>query len=354
MALTRTRTRAPRTAATTALPRRAMAAAAATAVTAALMAAGAGAALASTPAAHQAAAPARQGAAPASHATQLNCAAYPHTCGYPDATNSGVQPGTALTQVPAQETSGPGWAWNASWGTLTVTGTGAVLSNLSVAGNIDVEASNVTLDNLQVTSAGSSWGIGLMNANGTLVEHCSISSPAASGPGRLQSGVKDVYGDTEGTVIKDDNIWHAEDGVQLSAGLIEGTYIHDLAYNSGDHTDGIDSNAGDPHGLAITRNTILNPLDQTDDIALFENFGTQLDVTITGNLMAGGDYSIYAGYNPGKAVPSNIKISNNRFARTYYPNSGQYGPVAYAAIGVNGNTWTGNTWDDTGATITAS
>jgi hypothetical protein len=348
MALTRTRTRAPRTAATTALPRRAMAAAAATAVTAALMAAGASAALAATPP------PAPAGPGTAAAAVRLNCAASPHLCGYPDATNSGVQPGQQLTAVPAQQTSGPGWAWNAAWGTLTVTGTGAVLSDLAVAGNIDVEASHVTLDNLQVTSTGSSWGIGLMNANGTLVEHCSISSPAASGPQRLQSGVKDVYGDTEGTIIAWDNIWHAEDGVQLSAGIIKGTYIHDLAYSSGDHTDGIDSNAGDPHGLAITRNTILNPLDQTDDIALFENFGPQEDVTITGNLMAGGDYSIYAGYNPGKAVPSNIIISNNRFARTYYPNSGVYGPVAYAAIGVNGNTWTGNTWDDTGATITAS
>jgi hypothetical protein len=345
MALTQTRTRAARTAAT-ALPR-AMAAAAATAVTAALMAAGAGAAFAATP-------PPAHHANTETAAVKLNCAAAPHRCGYPDATNSGVQPGQKLIAVPAQKTSGPGWAWNAAWGTLEVTRAGAVLSDLSIAGNIDVEASDVTLDNLRITSTGSSWGVGLMNANGTLVEHCSISSPAASGPGRLQSGVKDVYGNAEGTVITGNNIWHAEDGVQLSAGLIKGNYIHALAYNPGDHTDGIDSNAGDPAGFTITHNTILNPLDQTDDIALFENFGTQEDVTITNNLMAGGDYSIYAGYNPGKAVPSNIKISGNRFARTYYPKSGQYGPVAYAAIGVRGNTWTKNIWDNTGATVTAS
>jgi Right handed beta helix region len=352
MALTQNRTRAARTTAT-ARTGRALAAAAATAVTAALMTAGAGAAFAATPA-HQGAAPAHRGHGHGTAGPQLNCAASPHVCGFADATNSGVQPGTALTAVPGTRTSGPGWSWNASWGTLEVTGTGAVLSNLSVAGNIDVEASHVTLDNLQVTSTGSSWGIGLMNANNVLVEHCSISSPAASGPGRLQSGVKDVYGNTEGTVITDDNIWHAEDGVQLSAGLIQGTYIHDLAYNPGDHTDGIDSNAGDPKGFTITGNTILNPLDQTDDIALFENFGPQENVTITGNLMAGGDYSIYAGYNPGKAIPANIKITGNRFARTYYPNSGQYGPVADAAPGVNGNTWTANIWDNTGATINAS
>jgi hypothetical protein len=347
MALTQNRTRTART--TTARTGRAMAAAATavTAVTAALLAAGAGAALAAAPP------PAAAHAARAA-AVRLNCEPSPHLCGYPDATNTGVQPGRKLTAVPAQKTSGPGWAWNASWGTLEVTGAGAVLADLAIAGNIDVEASNVTLDNLRVTSAGSSWGIGLMNANGTLVEHCSISSPAASGPGRLQSGVKDVYGDTEGTVITEDNIWHAEDGVQLSAGLIQGTYIHDLAYNPGDHTDGIDSNAGDPAGFTITGNTILNPLDQTDDIALFENFGPQENVTITNNLMAGGDYSIYAGYNPGKAVPASIKISGNRFARTYYPDSGQYGPVADAASGVNGNTWTANIWDNTGAVISAS
>jgi len=283
----------------------------------------------------------------------MDCAASPHVCGYPDATNTGVQPGQALVAVPGQETSGPGWAWNASWGTIEVTGAGAVLSDLAVAGTVDVDASNVTLDNLQVTTGGNIWAVGLSHADGTLIEHCSISSPAASGALRLQAGIKDIYGDTTGTVIKDDNIWHAEGGIALSAGLIEGNYIHDFAYQAGDHTDGIISNAGSAAGLTITGNTILNALTQTDDIALFQNFGPQMNASITGNLLAGGGYSIYGGGSslPGATTPADITITGNRFSPLYYPTGGYYGTSAYTAAGVNGNTWTGNTWDNTGATV---
>jgi hypothetical protein len=351
MALSRIRTQAAdRNADSTrsARPRRARAAAAAVAAAAATMAVLGGTAFAASAPVHRV----HPVPVPAP-VVQLNCAASPHVCGYPDATNTGVQPGQALVAVPGQETSGPGWAWNASWGTIEVTGAGAVLSDLAVAGTVDVDASNVTLDNLQVTTGGNIWAVGLSHADGTLIEHCSISSPAASGALRLQAGIKDIYGDTTGTVIKDDNIWHAEGGIALSAGLIEGNYIHDFAYQAGDHTDGIISNAGSAAGLTITGNTILNALTQTDDIALFQNFGPQMNASITGNLLAGGGYSIYGGGSslPGATTPADITITGNRFSPLYYPTGGYYGTSAYTAAGVNGNTWTGNTWDNTGATV---
>ena len=64
-------------------------------------------------------------------AQQLNCAAAPSACGYPDATNTGVPAGTALLTVPGQVSSGPGWHYDPR-GWVEVTGNGATLTGLDV------------------------------------------------------------------------------------------------------------------------------------------------------------------------------------------------------------------------------
>jgi hypothetical protein len=74
------------------------------------------------------------------------------------------------------------------------------------------------------------------------------------------------------------------------------------------------------------------------------------NVVIDNNLVAGGGWTIYCGTDSG-GVASNETFTNNRFARTYYANSGGYGPSADCA-GVVTNT--GNVWDDTGALIDGS
>ena len=138
--------------------RRGLAAALTAAAAAAAMVACGGAAMAATPAHHghtrpappaTAAAPAPAAPAPAAAAAAagapLNCAAAPSKCGYPDATNSGVPAGTALKAVPGQVSSGPGWHYD-SRGWVEVTGNGANLTGLSIPYNVDVTASNVTLN----------------------------------------------------------------------------------------------------------------------------------------------------------------------------------------------------------------
>jgi hypothetical protein len=73
----------------------------------------------------------------------------------------------------------------------------------------------------------------------------------------------------------------------------------------------------------------------------------------TNNLLAGGGYSIYGGATNEAAygVPTNIVITGNRFATTYYSTGGAYGTVSYFDKAGTGNKWTTNTWDTTGATI---
>jgi hypothetical protein len=278
-----------------------------------------------------------------------NCAASPHVCGYPDATNTGVPAPINLPSVPEQISSGPGWSYDPR-GWVEVYGNGAVLSGLYIPCNLDISASNVTIDGVEVVETGHSIGISLRHTQNVVIENSEIYSPYASGPNRLQVAIKDVYGDSTGTTVEDNNIWHVATGIQLSEGTIENNYIHDLAYTSGDHVNGITSDAGDAgdaSGLAIVHNTVFNPQGQTDAISLFEDFGTQFDCLISDNLLAGGGYTVYGGANPGKWTPFNIVITNNRFARTYYPNGGYYGPAAYVDAGVAGDVWSGNVWDNT-------
>jgi hypothetical protein len=70
---------------------------------------------------------------------------------------------------------------------------------------------------------------------------------------------------------------------------------------------------------------VFNSQPQTDAISLFQDFGTQTNRVIDNNLVAGGGYTIYGGANPGGAQTSNIRITNNRFSRIYFPRGGYYG-----------------------------
>jgi hypothetical protein len=224
-----------------------------------------------------------------------------------------------------------------------------VLEGLSVSNNLDVTASNVTIRNVRVISSGDGFGISLRHTTNVTVQDSEIFSPDA-GFNRLIVGIKDIYGDSHGTRILRNDIYHVATGVQMDQGLIQDNYIHDMGYRSGDHTNGTTSNGGTTP-LTIQHNTVFNSKDQTDAISLFEDFGIQANRVIDNNLVAGGGYSIYGGANPGGAKTSNIKITNNRFARIFYPNGGYWGHATAFDPSGSGNVWSGNVWDDSGAAL---
>jgi hypothetical protein len=113
--------------------------------------------------------------------------------------------------------------------------------------------------------------------------------------------------------------------------------------------NGTTSNGGNTSPLTISHNTILNNMSQTDAVSLFQDNGPQANRVITGNLLAGGSYTLYAGSLPGSPA-SNIQVTGNVFSPAYYPRSGSVGPVAYYTPG-NGNVWSANTWDNTGKAV---
>jgi len=284
---------------------------------------------------------------PTPSATPSDCAADPHLCGYPDATNTGVPAGMALRSVPGQVSRGPGWHY--AGGYVEVSGKGAVLRGLSIPYNVDVTASGVTIKDVRITVTGNGFGVSLRHTSNVTVENSDISSPYSDSR-RLMVGVKDIYGDSTGTQVLGNNIWHTATGVQMGEGLIEDNYIHDVGYASGDHVNGITVN-GSTTPLTMKHNTVFVNFPQTDAISLFEDFGVEANKVIENNLVAGGSYTIYGGQNNGGPHTYNIQILNNRFARLYYHNSGQFGPGAAFNPGGRGNVWSGNIWDSTQASI---
>jgi hypothetical protein len=279
----------------------------------------------------------------------INCGPSPHLCGFPDETNTGVPAGTNLRSVPGEVSSGPGWTSNSA-GDVEVSGDGAVFEGYIVHGYIDVTGSNVTIRNNEIINSGNDIngdGVNLSgNPGNVTIENNTMSSPYGShGTSGIFAGIKDINGESRGTQVLGNNIADASTGVQIYMGLIENNYIHDVALASpGSHLNGTTSN-GSTVPLTIQHNTVFNPNGQTDAVSLFEDFGVEANVVINNNLLAGGGYVIYGGQNDGGPQAYNIRITNNRFATIYYPQSGYYGYITAFNPSAPGNVWSGNVLD---------
>ncbi len=296
-------------------------------------------------------APPQTAANPAQH----HCVAAPHTCGYPDETNTGVPAGLKLLSVPGQVRKGKGWAWHD--GGVYVYGKNAVFAGYRVQGQVSVSGSGAVIRDNSISDFGNdpdtNDGVNLFgNPSNVTIENNTIFSPyGTKGDKGLAMGIKDVTGTARGTRVIANNIADASTGIQLYIGLIEGNYIHDITYaDPTNHLNGTTTN-GSTIPLTIEHNTILNSASQTDAVSLFEDFGPEANVLITNNLLAGGGYTIYGGQNPGGPLSYNVQITDNRISTVYFPQGGFFGPVTAFVPTSRGNVWSGNFWDNTGAEI---
>lgn len=273
---------------------------------------------------------------------KTNCAARPSLCGYPDETNTGIKDGITLKRIPDDVRKGQGWHWDER-GWVSIDQPNTEFRDYQVNATIDVVASNVRISNVKVTVGGETFGIALRSVSNVTIENCEI-GPSDS-DNRLMVGIKDIYGDSKGTLIARSNIYHVSTAIQLHEGYIHENFIHSLAMVEGDHLNGIMSNGGTSL-LEIKRNTILNSHAQTDAVALFQDFGVQGNRNIEGNLLAGGAYVIYGGHKEGSET-FGIKIVGNRISRMYFSKGGFYGHATAFAPGGRGNIWSDNVWDET-------
>lgn len=141
------------------------------------------------------------------------------------------------------------------------------------------------------------------------------------------------------------NIHGTSDGVKLGSNVtIQESYIHDLAIFPGSHNDGIQSLGSD--NVVIRRNTVIVPQGATSAIMLStESASSMRDIKIDNNLLGGGTYTVYGGYQHGVddlSRVSGIVISNNRITTSVSARGGDSGPftsVDSPAVTLNGNVW---------------
>jgi len=137
--------------------------------------------------------------------------------------------------------------------------------------------------------------------------------------------------------------------------VIQDSYVHDLGGNTSAHKDGI--YVGNGTNVTIKHNNIEcndgSAGGCTSAIGLLSDFGTITNFTIDNNLLnTNGSYCFYGGGGPSKPYqPNHIAFTNNHFGRKDHPQCGAYGPVTYFDSSASGNVWSGNVWDDTGATV---
>ncbi|MEV4579477.1 hypothetical protein AB0K16_40120 [Nonomuraea jabiensis] len=267
--------------------------------------------------------------------TKTPTTAPPPSGGWPGPGNTGVPDGTELVR---------------KTGSIVIKEDGKVIDGWDVTGDITVEADNVTIRNTRVRGQTDYWGILQREGfSGLKVEDSEI---FGNGKQRTQFG---ILNQGKMITIRRVDIHTISNGILTDQGLIEDSYVHDPKYYSGDHTDMIMSTGTAAAGteLIIRRNTVINTLDQTGAIALFQDFGVTRNVTVQGNLLAGGGWSLYAGAGR-KGLSSNIKVIDNVFSRKVWPKGGYAGPVSYWDSNGPGNVWKGNTWESGGASVLAA
>lgn len=245
--------------------------------------------------------------------------AAPASAGFPDASNTG--PSGTLTPS----------------GSVVTTSDGQIVEDLDVTGTIEVRHDNVVVRNCRVSFA-SQYGVYVPYELRDSVVGLQVDDTAIVGVGGARDACIPSYG--QWTVSRCD-LSGSFDGMKMGAGLtVQDSYIHGLHYVPGSHNDGIQ--IGDGAGIAILRNTIINPYNQTSAILVKADFGAIDDVLIQGNLLAGGGYTVYGGVGYGDLPDAtNVRILDNAFSASVWDKGGFYFHSAYSA-GVA--EWSGNYW----------
>ncbi len=216
---------------------------------------------------------------------------------YPDASCTGVPPGTPLTVVN---------------GNITLSTPNQIYEGKDVRGCIRVTASGVIIRNSRITCSDSPYAV---DAIGVAGEWLTIQDSAISCANRIGAT---AIGEEQINVLRND-ISGCENGFDVNKNmLIKDNYIHDLAQGGSAHTDGIQM-WNTATGVTIDHNRIYA---NNGTSAIISPSQGNLGTVIRDNLFAGGAYTLYCrqGGSGGQ------RIINNRFSTVFYSTVGAYGP----------------------------
>jgi hypothetical protein len=218
-------------------------------------------------------------------------------------------------------------------GDLLVTAAGTVVDGLTVTGSIIVRAPNVTIRNTRIAPKGGYWAVRqeARATNLTVRDSEIVGSGTQTGISQEATGLTvlrvAIHGVTTALAVRDRVTVQDSHLYEVSIGLVT---------------------QGGSEEVAIRHNTIATTQRGEAAIALYTHTGPVTGAVIADNVLAGGQYTIYAGEGAGSR---DIRITGNRFSRSVHPDGGFYGPVAAWDRSAPGNAWERNTWEDTGSPV---
>jgi hypothetical protein len=222
----------------------------------------------------------------------------------PDATNTGVPKGVALTTVN---------------GDVTVTQDGTTIDAEDIHGFLVIAASHVRITRCFVRGGVATQnGDGIRVKSGTdiLIEDTEV---AIEHPSAYLDGIAG-----SNFTVRRVNVHGGVDGMKVgSNSVVECSYIHDESSFASDpnqgggptHNDAIQILEGT--NIHITGNRLVAGKDQNSAIQVTQDFGTVSDLTIDGNWADGGGCTFNISHK-GAASLTGVYVTNNRFGRNSF------------------------------------
>ena len=226
----------------------------------------------------------------------------PSPSGFPDASNTGVPAGTALTVMT---------------GDLSITTPNTVLDGKDIRGCVVIHATGVVIKNSRISCTGFYVILSSTDASLTIQDSeidCQLTR-------------RDALADTNITAVRL-NIHGCQHGVDMDRTVsLTDSYIHDLENDPVSHTDGVFLSEV-ARDLTIRHNTIFSRSPSGEDgtaaiISPSVSVGIATNVLVENNLLGGGAYTLYC-EQAGPGV--NFRVLNNRFTQRWEPTVGAYAP----------------------------
>ena len=274
-----------------------------------------------------------------------HCYSSPHSCGYPDATNTGA----SGTLAPS--------------GSITVSTNGTVVKDKEVSGKITINADNVTIENVKIVQTATGSGTQAISNNGS---GNVIRNVTAGGKGTGSNTIEAAIRGFNGVTLERDYFYNCNECMQ-GTGTVKDSYMIVSSIYSGAHAEDIYVCS---ETITVEHSTLINSVNQTATVFGDTICGGGNKFTVKNSLLAGSGYVFYPQANNTNPSGAQTTITGNHIARCLgsaetkenghwyckggsdsnglYPYGGSYGVGAYFSGPV---TWSGNVWDDNLSTI---
>jgi hypothetical protein len=217
---------------------------------------------------------------------------------------------------------------------MTITKDGTVVSAKDVSGGIWIDADDVTIRSSRVTGTGFAVIQVKDGSRNVRIQDVEIDGRGA------QAGSMGVIGPA---AVTHADISGVENGLTPGSGSqLRNNWVHDLDAPGSPHYDGIQIDGG-LSDITISGNHVdLSNHTQTSAVMIDNYFGPISNVSVVGNRLEGGGYTVYSDGQFGGGAIRGVSFTGNRLGRGYY---------GYASIVRNSPTWSGNTDATTGRSV---